>query len=88
MLLRLLWTCIVRASPRRAAMTVRMIGETAVRRPRAVRHAAVLALLHKHFYEYVRDTSRHLDQLIEQLRSAERGVADASNTARSRAGAS
>jgi radical SAM superfamily enzyme YgiQ (UPF0313 family) len=88
MLLRLLWTCIVRASPRRAAMTVRMIGETAVRRPRAVRHAAVLALLHKLFYEYVRDTSRHLDRLIEQLRSTERGVADASNTARSRAGAS
>ncbi|MEW6271942.1 MAG: radical SAM protein [Thermodesulfobacteriota bacterium] len=75
-LVRLLWTCVLRASPRRAAMTLRLMGETALRRPRALRHAVVLALLHKHLYEYVRDTSRHLDEMIEQLRSSEPALAD------------
>jgi len=65
---RLLWTCILHASPRRAAMTVRLIVETALRRPRAFRQALALALLHKHLYEYVHDISRHLDRLIDDLR--------------------
>jgi len=64
---RLLWTCIFRASPRRAAMTLRLIAETALRRPRAIRQALTLALLHKHLYEYVHDISRQLDRLIEEL---------------------
>lgn len=66
--LRLIWTCILRASPRRAAMTLRMLVETAVRRPRAFRQAVTLALMHKHLYDYVYDLSRHLESVIEQLR--------------------
>jgi hypothetical protein len=64
---RLLWSCVVRASPRRAAMTLRLIVETALRRPRALRQALSLVLLHKHLYEYVHDISRQLDELIAEL---------------------
>jgi hypothetical protein len=45
-----------------------MCLETAIRRPRAIRDAFTLALMHKHFYEYVQETSRALDGLIEELR--------------------
>jgi radical SAM superfamily enzyme YgiQ (UPF0313 family) len=65
---RILWTCFLRASPRRAWLTMSMIGETVLRRPRRVRDAITLALMHKHLYEYVRDTSRQLDLLIEELK--------------------
>jgi hypothetical protein len=36
-----------------------------------VRQALTLALMHKHFYEYVRETSRRLDALILELRKSE-----------------
>ncbi len=48
-----------------------MCLETAFRRPRAIRHAFTLALMHKHFYEYVRETSRALDGLIRELQKAD-----------------
>jgi len=67
--LRLLWACIVRASPRRAAMTLRLMLETGLRRPRAFRQAATLALVHKHLYEYVQDITRQLDRLIDELKT-------------------
>jgi radical SAM superfamily enzyme YgiQ (UPF0313 family) len=70
--LRIVWTCILRTSPRRAWLTLSMCLETAGRRPRAIRHAFTLALMHKHFYEYVRDTSRQLEALIRELRESER----------------
>jgi hypothetical protein len=66
--LRILWTCIIAASPRRAWLTLSMCLETAWRRPRAIRQAFTLALMHKHFYEYVRATSAQLDVLIRDLR--------------------
>ncbi len=66
---RVLWTCILRASPRRAWMTLSMMIETAWRRPQHLRTAITLALLHKHLYEYVREISARLDQLIEELRT-------------------
>jgi radical SAM superfamily enzyme YgiQ (UPF0313 family) len=65
---RILWSCALRASPRRAWLTLSMLVETALRRPTAVKDALTLALMHKHLWEYVRDTSRHLDALIEELR--------------------
>lgn len=68
---RLLWSCIVRASPRRAAMTLRLLLETALRRPRALRQALSLVLLHKHLYEYVHDISRQLDELIAELSASQ-----------------
>jgi radical SAM superfamily enzyme YgiQ (UPF0313 family) len=68
---RILWTCVLGASPRRSWLTVSMFLETAWRRPRAVREALTLALMHKHLYEYARDTSRRLDALIRELEKSE-----------------
>ncbi len=73
LLLRILWTCILRASPRRAWLTVSMILETALRRPKALRDAVTLALIHKHLYEYMRDISRQLDTLIGELKALPEG---------------
>jgi radical SAM superfamily enzyme YgiQ (UPF0313 family) len=65
---RVLWTCILRASPRRAWLTVSLLAETALRRPRALRDAVTFALLHKHLYEYMRDTCKQLDQLVYEIK--------------------
>jgi len=65
---RILWSCVLRASPPRAWLTLSMLVETALRRPAAVRDALTLALMHKHLWEYVRDTTKGLDQLIAELR--------------------
>ncbi|HXI22219.1 MAG TPA: DUF4070 domain-containing protein, partial [Gemmatimonadales bacterium] len=67
-LARIVWTCVLRTSPRRAWLTLSMALETAWRRPEAIRQAFTLALMHKHFYEYVRETSRELEALIWELR--------------------
>ena len=67
--LRILWTCILRASPRRSWLTVSLLVETALRRPGAIRDAITLALMHKHLYEYVRDTSAGLDALVQEIRA-------------------
>ena len=67
---RIVWTCILRTSPRRAWLTLSMALETAWRRPEAIRQAFTLALMHKHFYEYVRETSRELEALIRELRES------------------
>ena len=66
--LRVLWTCILRASPRRAWLTISLMVETALRRPRSLAQAVTLALMHKHLYEYMRDTCVKLDQLAQELR--------------------
>ncbi|HKF44547.1 MAG TPA: DUF4070 domain-containing protein [Thermoanaerobaculia bacterium] len=63
-----LWTCVLRASPRRAWLTLSIMAETALRRPRELRQAVTLALIHKHLYEYMRDTCKRLDELILELR--------------------
>jgi radical SAM superfamily enzyme YgiQ (UPF0313 family) len=60
---RVLWTCVVSASPKRAWLTLSLLGETLLRRPRAFRDAVTLALIHKHLYEYMRETCRRLDEL-------------------------
>jgi hypothetical protein len=64
----MLWTCVLAAPPRRAWLTLSMIAETALRRPRALRYAISLALMHKHLYEYVRHVSGPLDALARELR--------------------
>jgi len=65
---RVLWTCILRASPQRAWLTVSLLAETALRRPRALRDAITFALMHKHLYEYMRDTCKQLDQLVHEIK--------------------
>jgi radical SAM superfamily enzyme YgiQ (UPF0313 family) len=68
--LRILRDLTLRASPRRAWLTLSMLAETALRQPSRLKDALTLALMHKHLWEYVRDTSRHLDLLIEELRTS------------------
>jgi hypothetical protein len=70
-LARIVWHCVLRASPRRAWLTLSLCLETAWRRPRAIRHALTLALMHKHFYEYAQKTSQQLEALIDGLRESE-----------------
>jgi hypothetical protein len=54
-----------------------MMLETAWRRPQQFRLAVSLALMHKHFYEYVCDVCAHLDRVIDELESiADRPIAD------------
>jgi len=72
-LARIVWHCVLRASPRRAWLTLSLCLETAWRRPRAIRDAFTLALMHKHFYEYSRKTSGQLEALIHDLRDSEPG---------------
>ena len=64
---RVLWTCVLRASPRRALMTMSLLGETLVRRPRAFREAVTLALIHKHLHDYMRTTCERLDAFVDEL---------------------
>jgi radical SAM superfamily enzyme YgiQ (UPF0313 family) len=66
---RVLWNCILRASPRRAWMTISLVLETALRRPRALREAVTLALMHKHLYEYMRETCGRIEELLAELRA-------------------
>lgn len=47
-----------------------MLAETALRRPSAFRDAVILALMHKHLYGYMRDTSIHLERIIRDLKAA------------------
>jgi len=76
LLLRIVRDCVVRASPRRAWMTLAMLAETLVRRPSALREAVGLALLHKHLYEYMREIGAQLDALVVDLeRTSVRGGA-------------
>ena len=65
---RVLWTCILRASPRRAWLTLSLMAETVLRRPRALRQAVTLALMHKHLYEYMRETCEKLDRLAREIK--------------------
>jgi radical SAM superfamily enzyme YgiQ (UPF0313 family) len=67
---RVVWTCILRTSPRRAWLTLSLMIETALRRPREFRQAVTLALMHKHLYEYMRETCKQLDEIARELRQA------------------
>ena len=64
---RVLWSCVLKASPKRAWMTLSLVLETALRRPRAIRQAVTLALMHKHLYEYMRDTCARLEEFTSQM---------------------
>ncbi|HET9795006.1 MAG TPA: B12-binding domain-containing radical SAM protein [Thermoanaerobaculia bacterium] len=72
--LRVVRDCVVEASPRRAWMTVSLMLETLLRRPRAIREAVTFALMHKHLYEYMRDTCRRLEQLAREIAPAPDGA--------------
>jgi radical SAM superfamily enzyme YgiQ (UPF0313 family) len=67
-LLRVLWTCVLNASPRRSWMTVSLMLETALRRPKEMRLAIEYSLMHKHLYEYSRETGRMIEQLVREIK--------------------
>jgi radical SAM superfamily enzyme YgiQ (UPF0313 family) len=73
--LHLLRDCVLKANPRRAWMTLCLLLQTALQRPRSFREAVYFALVHKHFYEYVRKVSATLDQIIKQLKEFPEGHA-------------
>jgi len=75
LILRFVRDCLLRASPRRQLLTLSMLLETAIRKPARLRDAVALALMHKHFYEYIRELSEGLDRLIETLRESPDSVA-------------
>lgn len=64
---RVMRDCILHAAPRRAWMTLSLMLETALRRPRAMRDAVSFALIHKHLYEYMVDTCTRIDELVSEL---------------------
>jgi radical SAM superfamily enzyme YgiQ (UPF0313 family) len=79
-LLRVVWTCILGTSPKRAWLTLSLIVETALKKPGALRDAVTFALEHKHLYEYVRDTSKQLDALIGEIRAGGGGLLPAAQS--------
>jgi radical SAM superfamily enzyme YgiQ (UPF0313 family) len=66
---RFLWSCVLRADPARAWMTLRMIAETALRRPRRLPQALSLALLHKHLQEHAQSIRPLLERRAEELQA-------------------
>ena len=53
--------------PRRALFTLRLLAETLVRRPFAIKEAISFAVVHKAFADYARILGEHLDQAIASL---------------------
>ncbi|MFQ5458608.1 MAG: radical SAM protein [Myxococcota bacterium] len=68
MFCRIMRDCVLKASPRRAWMTLSLLSQTALRRPVAIREAAFFVLVHKHFYEYARHVNARIDQLIDHMK--------------------
>jgi radical SAM superfamily enzyme YgiQ (UPF0313 family) len=68
---RVLWNCVLKASPRRAWMTLSLLLWTAVRRPGRLRDAVTLSLMHKHLHGYMRETCRRLGVAVRELKQLE-----------------
>lgn len=68
---RVLRRTLLVADPRRAWFTLRLLGETLLRRPSAFRDAVSFAIVHKALSEYMEVLGRHLDRAIAEL---ERGA--------------
>jgi radical SAM superfamily enzyme YgiQ (UPF0313 family) len=71
---RVVWNCILKASPRRAWMTLSLLLWTAVRRPRRMRDAVTLSLMHKHLHGYMRETCRRLGAAVREMKQLEAHV--------------
>jgi radical SAM superfamily enzyme YgiQ (UPF0313 family) len=71
---RVVWHCILKASPRRAWMTLSLLLWTVVRRPGRLRDAVTLSLMHKHMHGYMRETCRRLGGAIRELKTLEAHV--------------
>ncbi len=65
LLLRILRDTVLRGGPRRALFTLRLLGETLLRRPAAFRDAVSFAVTHKAMHEYMQELVAHLDRALE-----------------------
>jgi radical SAM superfamily enzyme YgiQ (UPF0313 family) len=74
---RFLRDCVMRADPARRRLTLSMLLETALRRPTRLRDAISLALMHKHFHEYVEALTPALSRMIESLEDGAESVVPA-----------
>jgi len=68
---RILWSTVVRASPRRAWFTLSLLVATLLRRPSVFVDAVTLAIVHQALYDYVRVLRRHLDRAIAELEASD-----------------
>jgi radical SAM superfamily enzyme YgiQ (UPF0313 family) len=64
---RILRQTILQADPRRAWFTLRLLGETLLRRPSGFKDAVSFAIVHKALAEYMEALGRHLDRAIAEL---------------------
>ena len=62
---RVLRDCILIASSRRRRFTLSLLAQTLAFRPSAIKEAITVAVLHKHFYEYMQDVCRQLEVHLE-----------------------
>src|SRR5690606_8032776 len=67
LLARILRQTVLQADPRRAWFTLRLLGETLLRRPSAFKDAVSFAIVHKALAEYMEALGRHLDRAIAEL---------------------
>ena len=56
--------------PRRAWFTLTLLGATLLRRPAAFKEAVSFAIVHKAFYEYMRELLALLDSALGELEPA------------------
>jgi hypothetical protein len=58
----------VRGGPRRAWFTLRLLGETLIRRPSVFKEAVSFAVVHQAFADYMAELGSDLDEVIGELR--------------------
>lgn len=66
-LARILWATLLQDGPRRAAFTLALLAETALRRPSVIKEAVSFAIVHRAFHAYVERLGEHLDRAIRAL---------------------
>ena len=66
-LARILWATLFRDGPRRAAFTLALLAETALRRPSVIKEAVSFAIVHQAFHAYVLRLGAELDRAILEL---------------------
>jgi radical SAM superfamily enzyme YgiQ (UPF0313 family) len=64
---RILGDTVFRAGPRRALFTLRLLGETLLRKPSAFKDAVSFAIVHKALSEYMEALGQHLDRALADL---------------------
>jgi hypothetical protein len=58
---------VLRGGPRRAWFTLSLLGTTLLRRPSAFKEAVSFAIVHKAFYEYMRELQTLLDAALREF---------------------